>query len=120
MARLAGRAGGDADQDAVAIDEDELLRDRDDDGNRTFRGAFRGPDELAGLETAEVAVKVQSPLGQRQRDGTAPDGEQPHAGAQKGDGRPSAEIRRIWRWHHFSPAYEAIDDPSGAKGLQDR
>src|SRR4029079_3902496 len=35
MARLAGRAGGDADQDAVAIDEDELLRDRDDDGNRT-------------------------------------------------------------------------------------
>ena len=65
MARLAGRDGRGADQDAVAIDEDELLRDRDDDGDRTFRRALRVPDELTRLETAEVAVEVRRTLGQR-------------------------------------------------------
>jgi hypothetical protein len=52
MARLAGQAGGDADQDAVSTNEDELLRDRDDDGDRPFRCAPWVPDELTGLETA--------------------------------------------------------------------
>ena len=48
-ALLAGRAGRDADKDAVAIDEAALFRHRDDDGDGAFRRALWVPDELPRL-----------------------------------------------------------------------
>ena len=62
MAGLAGRAGRDADQDAVAIDEDKLPRDRDVDGDRPLGRTLGMPEELPGLEIGVVWIGTRRGL----------------------------------------------------------
>jgi len=62
MARLAGRAGRNADQDAVAVDEGKLLRNRHDDGDRALWRALRMPDELPRLETGVIWIGARRGL----------------------------------------------------------
>ena len=50
MPLLSGGARREPDPGAVAIDVNELIRNRNDDGDRTLRRQFRIPTELAGLQ----------------------------------------------------------------------
>src|SRR5436190_10653208 len=57
MAGLARRAGRNADQDAVAVDEYELLGNGDDDGDGPGRRQLRAPDELARLKRVRLRAR---------------------------------------------------------------
>jgi hypothetical protein len=95
VAGLARRAGRHADQDAVAIDERELLRDRDDDGNRPLGRALGVPEELPRLKGLEVVVGASPILGDRARDGKASAGAEAEPKVQQGDDRAPGEPGRF-------------------------
>jgi hypothetical protein len=83
VAGLAGGAGGHADLDAVAVDVDELVRDRDDEDDRALRREVRLPDELAGLERAGVdnAASLRVGIGDSGRSGEPGGGERQEVAA---------------------------------------
>ncbi|MNE57037.1 hypothetical protein D3C80_1519830 [compost metagenome] len=58
LALLAGADRGDADGDAVAIDEHALLGEADHQGDRALRGDFRIPQVLPGLERLDGLAQV--------------------------------------------------------------
>jgi len=78
VARLTRRTGRDANQNVVAIDEGKLLRDRDDDGDRTLRRPFRVPEELAWLKCLDVLADAVGTLRQGRRHKGAPTGKEAH------------------------------------------
>jgi hypothetical protein len=64
VTRFARRAGGDADQDAVAVNEHELLRHRDDDGHGPLGRPLGVPIELPRLKSFEVVAGRLAVLGE--------------------------------------------------------
>ena len=102
VTRLARRGGRNADQDAVAVDERELLRDRDDDGDRPLGRPLGVPGELPRLKRLEViASRI---LGDRARDGNGLTGAEAEPQAQQSDDRArvsrasSRSSMAIFRW----------------------
>ena len=116
VTRLARRGGRNADQDAVAVDERELLRDRDDDGDRPFGRPLGVPGELPRLKRLEViASRV---LGDRARDRNRLTGAEAEPQAQQSDDRAPGEPDTFSKRHgSLSLAgLSSCDDPISTRG----